>query len=398
MKQRFDDMNYGILDLLEAIPDPRCKRGVRYQYSHLLLMAIYAVLAGYSEAVDMEYYVELNYDYFKNLIGLKEVPSHDTFSRVLHMTDMDKLGENISKWIMDNFPDILERTQGLKVLHVDGKASRAASEKSKGKKSIYNLNAMYEGESISVNLQKIGDKENEVSLLPDFLDQFKLADTIVTIDAIGCTQNVLNTIVDKKGYYMVPVKDNQPNLKNAILEEIAKLEKEGKFDKLDKTERTIKEHGRYEKITMHLIKNNSFIFEKLGLESFYGSIARIGVIDKKTVQLENGVEKVSHQRSLVITNFEKMSVENMLKIKLSHWNVEAQHWLLDVQLNEDKMTARKGNAVQIGAILRRFCLLMRKYDPAFESKPLKRFLMANEHDIKRIEEILFVKSQEKSEG
>ena len=62
------------------------------------------------------------------------------------------------------------------------------------------------------------------------------------------------------------------------------------------------------------------------------------------------------------------------------------------------MTARKGNAVQIGAILRRFCLLMRKYDPAFESKPLKRFLMANEHDIKRIEEILFVKSQEKSEG
>ena len=180
-------------------------------------------------------------------------------------------------------------------------------EKSKGKKSIYNLNAMYEGESISVNLQKIGDKENEVSLLPDFLDQFKLADTIVTIDAIGCTQNVLNTIVDKKGYYMVPVKDNQPNLKNAILEEIAKLEKEGKFDKLDKTERTIKEHGRYEKITMHLIKNNSFIFEKLGLESFYGSIARIGVIDKKTVQLENGVEKVSHQRSLVITNFEKMS-------------------------------------------------------------------------------------------
>ena len=88
----------------------------------------------------------------------------------------------------------------------------------------------------------------------------------------------------------------------------------------------------------------------------------------------------------------------MLKIKLSYWNVEVQHWLLDVQFNEDKMTAKKGNAVQNGAILKRFCLLMRKYDPAFESKPLKRFLMANEHDIKRIEDILFVKFRRISSG
>ena len=40
-------------------------------------------------------------------------------------------------------------------------------------------------------------------------------------------------------------------------------------------------------------------------------------------------------------------------------------------------------------IRRRFCMMMKKQDAELSEKPMKRFLMANEHDPNRIEKLLF---------
>ncbi len=66
---------------------------------------------------------------------------------------------------------------------------------------------------------------------------------------------------------------------------------------------------------------------------------------------------MTESRAVIITDVESMSVENMLKIKAAHWNIEMQHWHLDVQLREDAKTARRGNAVTNGAVLRRLCMM-----------------------------------------
>ena len=96
----------------------------------------------------------------------------------------------------------------------------------------------------------------------------------------------------------------------------------------------------------------------------------------------------------MITNLEELDIENLVKIRQGHWNIEMQHWLLDVQLKEDQKTARKEGAMTSGAVLRRFCLMMKKYDEQYSDKPMKRFIMANEHDIHRIEKLLFEKKYE----
>ena len=77
-------------------------------------------------------------------------------------------------------------------------------------------------------------------------------------------------------------------------------------------------------------------------------------------------------------------VETLLKIKRSHWNIEAQHWVLDVQLKEDGKAARKGNAMPTAVTLRRFCLAVRKHDSEYAERPVKRFFMADNHDIARV--------------
>lgn len=378
-----------LMELLEEVPDPRCARGVRYRFSHLLLMCVYAVLAGHSVAMEISYYVELNFEYFKELLGIEKIPSHDTFSRVLRFTDFEQLSISLGQWLRGNFPEIYEKYQGKKVLHIDGKAVRAASEKSKREKPVYHLNAMYEGESIGVEIKRIGEKENEISCLPDYLKQFRLSDTIVTLDAIGCNQTVINAIHTGGGNYVVPVKENQKRLWTTINEEIEKLKKEKKWEQLDSTESLQKEHGRIEKVVFRMLSDTSFVYEKLGLKSFYGTIARIGVMEKITEMMKDGKEIKTETRSIFITDVEAMPVKVMYKIRVVHWNIEMQHWLLDIHLKEDQQTARKDDAVTNGAILRRFCMMLKKQDVELSEKPMKRFLMANEHNPCRIERLLF---------
>lgn len=380
-----------ILEILEMVPDPRCARGVRYRFSHLLLMCIYAVLAGHSEAIEIAYYVELNFEYFRALLNIEGIPSHDTFSRVLRFTNFEKLSSSLGEWLRESFPDIYKKYQDKKVLHIDGKAVRAASEKANGEKPIYHLNAMYEGESIGVEIKRVGEKENEISCLPEYLGQFNLSDTIVTIDAIGCNQTVINAIHEGGGNYVLPVKENQKKLLAVINEETERIQKENLWEKLNRTEKLTKEHGRIEKIVFRMLADTGFIYEKLGLKSFYGTIARIGIMDKTTDMMKEGKETKTEARSIFITDVEKMTVETMQKIHTAHWNIEMQHWLLDIQLKEDRQTARKDDAVTNGSILRRFCMMMKKQDTELSEKPMKRFLMANEHDPKRIENLLFNK-------
>ncbi len=69
----------------------------------------------------------------------------------MRFTDFEELSAGLGRWLREHFPDICEHHEGLKILHVDGKAGRATSEKSKGEKPVYHLNAMYEGKFNSLS-------------------------------------------------------------------------------------------------------------------------------------------------------------------------------------------------------------------------------------------------------
>ena len=389
MKRISEEELNDLILVLENVPDPRHRRGIRYKLSDLLLMLVYAALCGHSEGSEIAFYVELNEEYFHNLIGLKKIPSHDTFTRLIQMLDFEAFSEMLGDWLWAYYPEICAKYGEYRVLHADGKAIKGAAAKSSGERPVYMLNAMYEGESIGVKIKKIGEKENEISALPDFLKMFNLKKTIVTIDAIGCNSTVIKAIHDGGGKYVLPVKENQKKLLGEIKDEINRLEEEGKMDKLPKAVTINKEHGRAEKIEATLIEDTTFIYEAMGEGSCFSSVSKVLVVDKESTKQENGEEKTTKTRRIMITDLEGLTVKELLKIQQSHWNVEMQHWLLDVQLDEDRKTARKGNAATNAAILRRLCLAVRAKDPELSGKPMKRFLMANEHDAQRVERILF---------
>ena len=94
----------------------------------------------------------------------------------------------------------------------------------------------------------IEDKSNEITAIPRLLDLLDLNGALVTIDAIGCQKDIAEKIVAQGGDYVLTVKDNQPNLAEAIGACFLEAEeKDYPGHKVDTYETFDKGHGREER-------------------------------------------------------------------------------------------------------------------------------------------------------
>ena len=103
-------------------------------------------------------------------------------------------------------------------LSIDGKAIKSARDKINGSNTPYIVSAFLSDISISVGQVKVDDKSNEITAIPELIQLLDIEGKIITIDAIGTQDNICNLITskDKKGNFILKVKDNQKDLKDGI--------------------------------------------------------------------------------------------------------------------------------------------------------------------------------------
>ena len=65
------------------------------------------------------------------------------------------------------------------------------------------------------------------------------------------------------------------------------------------------------------------------------------MIEKEVMEKVKGEYVKTKTKSYALSSLTDLGVKELLEIKLSHWTIEASHWLLDVQFNEDKHMVRK---------------------------------------------------------
>jgi predicted transposase YbfD/YdcC len=59
-------------------------------------------------------------------------------------------------------------------------------------------------------------KSNEITAIPQLLEQIDLKGTLITIDAMGCQKEIVKQVGGGGGDCVITVKDNQPKLADAI--------------------------------------------------------------------------------------------------------------------------------------------------------------------------------------
>jgi predicted transposase YbfD/YdcC len=388
-----------------AIEEPRDNRGKRHRLIDIFVMTIYGCLWGHTDFANMVCELKAHESYFKELLGLENgVPSHDTFSAVFALIDPGAFLECFVNWIAS-----VTGTRGKHVI-LDGKAVRAACDKTHHGKIPYLVNAYMAEEGLCVGQIRIDEKTNEIKGIPEMLDWLDLEGSTVTIDAIGCQKEITKRLTDKRADFVLPVKDNQANLHRDIADEIdCKLYEKAKEDlraevlakkgivtdppadaALDVFAQYEKGHARIERRTYHVCKNP----ESACVKDWPG-VACIGmVVRERTVMHRDGegnvlAETPTVERETYIMS-RPMDAEEFACYARGHWRIEnSLHWVLDDYFREDRCTARAGHATENLALMRKLVFDLMKLDKNTEKKSMKAKSVYYRTNPRAIENLLF---------
>ena len=290
----------------------------------------------------METYGKKKEKWLKQFLELPNgIPSHDTFARVFARIDPQQLQNSFLSWIKS----INKITEG-EVIAIDGKTLRHSYDKGKDKGAIHMVSAWATTNRLVLGQCKVDEKSNEITAIPELIKVLEIAGCIVTIDAMGCQKQIVKSIVDKSGEYVIALKKNQGNLYKNV-EEIFKEAISKGFEGFKYSDYHTKEeeHGR-EEIRHYLMLSD--IQERIDPGKKWMNLQSVGMVEY--IRKVNGKTKVETRYYISsLTDNAKLLGESVR----SHWGIEnSLHWVLDVALREDDCRIRKDNAPQNFAVLR----------------------------------------------
>ena len=88
---------------------------------------------------------------------------------------------------------------------------RGAS-KALGGKAVHMVSAWVSEQGLCIGQRKVEDKSNEITAIPELLGSLCIADSVVTIDAMGCQKEIAKVIVEGKGEYLLALKEKSPEI------------------------------------------------------------------------------------------------------------------------------------------------------------------------------------------
>lgn len=205
------DARLSLMDLLEGLHDPRRAQGRRHPLAALLSLAVVAMLAGMTSLEAIAHFGRLWGTRLTHLLGFRngDTPSKATYSRLFAALDTAQVEAVLTQWVRDRCPP--ERWRHLTL---DGKALRGSRD---GEAAGVHLLTAYAPEVAAVLGQlRVDRKTNEHKAALQLLGVLPLEGKVVTADAMFTHRDVCDAIRGDGGDYILPVKDNQPQLRADI--------------------------------------------------------------------------------------------------------------------------------------------------------------------------------------
>ena len=208
---------------MRMVMDPRCGRKTLHDHAEILTCLIAGYLAGRNFIRRCLKWCENHEDYLKQHMELKNgIASPATVSRILGKIDEEMFCLSFIEWMTG-----ILSTKGINIA-IDGKALRGSMEKIKDRQAPYILNAIDTATALVIAQLPIAEKENEIPAIPKLLDLLNIQGSLITIDAIGTAQPVMDTIRKKGADYLLTVKKGNPLTYQETEEMFRELAKEKK--------------------------------------------------------------------------------------------------------------------------------------------------------------------------
>ena len=147
-----------LIEFLKDIPDPRSIRKKPHELAEVLMLIIIGFLAGKHTFRRMRRWLKKKEKALKRHLKLAGgIPSIATISRIASSVDPDLVALAFIDWIGQ-----IVSTRGIHIV-IDGKGLRAATEKIRGGRTPYILNAIDAATKLVIAQLAISEKTNEMT-------------------------------------------------------------------------------------------------------------------------------------------------------------------------------------------------------------------------------------------
>jgi predicted transposase YbfD/YdcC len=361
MEVTFEDLRT-LRNTCRTVEDPRTPVNILHPVENIIAISIAAIIAGAEGPKSIARWASSKNEWLRTWIDLPDgkTPSRDCLRTFLGKVDPVAFQACFFHWL-DEFVPHNQSSDSLTVVAIDGKTMRHSFDTAKALRPLHLVSAWVAERHISLGQVATEEKSNEITAIPELLDQIDIEGATVTIDAMGCQKAIAKKIKDDGGDYVLAVKDNHPKLYLALQTFFLEA-MEDDFEQVSYRyhETHGKGHGRLDERYYYLAKlPDDFAFTKQ-----WAGIKAIGMVIRIT---ENSDGTTSQDvRYFIVSRY--LSGERFAQSVRGHWGIEnSLHWVLDVTFNEDQSRTRKRRMADNLSWLRRFAISLLKQHPSKNS-------------------------------
>lgn len=342
-----------LLLALEAVPDPRQRRGRRHPLHSMLCLALGAVLAGAdSWAAIADWAAVTDHD-----VWLGRRPPHaSTFRRLLGRVDAAALEAALTGWVLGRRDTAARQAAAAggpvaerrMVLAADGKTLRGAHQPDGSQTKLFCLydhaHCLVLAQTPVLDGDEIAAFTTALAALPD------LSEVVITADALHCQREHARWLHERGGHYLFTVKANQPTLRRAV----AALP----WGQVTGSRRRQAGHGRTESRSIKVVDLDGHPVQAL----FPHAQRAIKVVRRRR---DRRTGQRSTETVYAVTSLDYRHADpGLLAVWIQgHWGVENRvHHVRDVTQSEDRSRIRAGSGPHVLATLRNTALNLHRLD------------------------------------
>ncbi len=336
----------------QSLPDPRHTRNRKHLLIDIVVIAVCGLVCGCDGPTAIHRWASNRLAWLKEFLALPNgIPSRDCIRRLLMTLQPAAFQACFRRWIAEAVQ--ADDHGATRLVAIDGKTCRGSDDAANGRGPLHIVSAWASEEGIALGQVATEEKSNEITAIPQLLTQIELADTLVTIDAMGCQKDIARRIVAGGGDFVIAVKDNQPNLHAAVVEFFgAHLERDLEDLHYRSHETSDSRHGRSEERSYYLAD----VPADFAVRQAWPWVQAIGFTVRLTRHADG--RETDEVRYYIASRY--LSGKRFAEAVRGHWSIESMHWVLDVTVREDDSRTRERTLGNNLSWLRRFAVTLLK--------------------------------------
>jgi predicted transposase YbfD/YdcC len=348
-----------IASYFESLSDPRHTRNRKHLLIDIVVIAVCGLVCGCDGPTAIRRWATNRAEWLNGFLALPNgIPSRDCIRRLLIALQPEAFQRCFRDWIAD----ALEPAEAgpARLIAIDGKTCRRSHDAAHGLGPLHIVSAWASEHGIALGQVAAEEKSNEITAIPQLLNQIELTKAVITIDAMGCQKDIARDIVAGGGDFVIAVKDNQPKLAEAIGALVEKhLEGELEALKHRNYETNERGHGRRDERLYFVAQ----VPPDFAAKEEWPWIKAVGTAVRITTH-PDGTQS-DEVRYYALSRF--LSGKRFGEAVRSHWGIESMHWVLDVTFREDDSRTRERILANNLSWLRRFAVTLLKRHPIKDS-------------------------------